>query len=62
MEDDGAMGTSYFPSDVPIQKHVNVHVMLHLSDRQALCFCPLLGNKGLAVLIPVLAVPVACDN
>ena len=54
MEDDGAMGTSYFPSDVHIQKHVNVHVALHLSDRQALSFHLLLGGEGLAVLISIL--------
>ena len=47
------METSYFPTDVPIQKHVNVHVMLHLSDRQALCICPLLDSEGLAALISI---------
>ena len=53
MENDGVMGTSYFPSDVPIQKHGNVHVTLHLSDRQALCIHPLLGGERLAAPISI---------
>ena len=54
MEDDRAMGTSYLPSDISIQKHVNIHVMFYLSNGYTLCICPLFDGEGFVPFVSML--------